>query len=144
MQAVPLNYWAVLVCGVVSIGLGSLYYGPLFGKMWISMMGWDKKSPAEQEEMKKGMMKSYVLSFIGSLVMAYVLAHVLVFASTYTKSVGVAAGLMVGFWTWLGFIAPVTMGSVLWGNHSWKFWTLSNGYQLIQLLIFGVILSVWK
>jgi len=141
---VPVNYWAILVCGIASMVWGSIYYGPLFGKMYISMMGWDKKSPAEQEAAKKGMMKSYVLSFVGSLVMAYILSHVLAFGTSYMHSEGVSAGLSTGFWMWLGFIAPVTMGDILWGNKTWKFWLLSNAYYLIQLLIFGVILSLWK
>ncbi|MBI4363277.1 MAG: DUF1761 domain-containing protein [Candidatus Doudnabacteria bacterium] len=143
-MTVPVNYWAVLVCGGVSIVLGYLWFGPLFGKMWIRMMGWDKIDPVQQEEMKKGMMKSYVLTVIGALVMAYVLAHALVFASTYLNSEGVGAGLMVGFWNWLGFVAPVTLGVVLWEGKPWKLWILNNGYQLIQLLVFGVILALWK
>ncbi len=144
MQAVPTNYLAVLVCGIVSLVLGFIYYGPLFGKTYIRLMGWDKRSPAEQEEMKKGMGKNYALAFLGSLVMAFVLSHSLVFASSYMNASGFSAGLQVGFWSWLGFIAPVTLGDVLWGGKSWKFWTLANGYQLIQLLVFGVILALWK
>lgn len=144
MQAVPINYLAVLVCGVASMVLGFLWYGPMFGKMYISMMGFDKMDPAKQEAMKKGMTKSYVLSFIGALVMALVLAHALVFAESYMNASGALAGLQVGLWNWLGFIAPVTMGNVLWGNQTWKLWLLGNGYNLVQLLMFGVILALWK
>ena len=141
---VPVNYWAVLVCGVASIALGSLWYGPLFGKMWMKMMGWDKMDPSKVEQIKKGAAKGYVVSFVGALVMSYVLAHYLVFASVYTETEGVSAGLMVGFWTWLGFIAPVTLGSVLWDGKPLKLWVLNNGYNLIQLLIIGTILALWK
>ena len=141
---VQVNYLAILACGVASIVLGSIWYGPLFGKMWIKEMGWDKVDSSKQAEMKKGMYKSYSLSFIGSLIMAYVLSHALVFASAYLQTEGISAGLTAGFWNWLGFIAPVTMGNVLWGNQSWKLWMVGNGYCLIQLLIFGMILSVWK
>ncbi len=144
MQAVSINCWAVLVCGVVSVVLGSIWYGPLFGKMWIHEMGFDKMSESEREAAKKGMMKSYVLSFIGALVMAFVLAHSLLFAESYLKISGISAGLQAGFWSWFGFIAPVTMGNVLWGRSSWKLWFVSNGYQLIALLVYGVILASWK
>jgi hypothetical protein len=124
--------------------LGYVYFGPLFGKMYIQLMGLDKMDPVKSEEMKKGMMKSYVFAFIGSLVTAYVLSHMLVFATAYMKTSGVSAGLSTGFWVWLGFVAPVTMGMVLWGTHPWKLWVLNNGYNLIQLLMFGVILALWK
>lgn len=123
--------------------LGFLWYGLLFGKSWMRMMGWDPNDTAKMEAMKKEANKGYALMFIGSLVMAYVLAHALVFASVYTKTEGVAAGLMVGFWNWLGFIAPVTLGSVLWEGKSWKLWVFNNAYNLVQLLVFGVILVSW-
>ncbi len=143
MPEIIINYWAVLACGVVSMVLGFLWYGLLFGKAWVRLMGWDPANQARMEEMQKGANKGYALSFLGALVMAYVLAHALVFASSYTNTGGVPAGLMVGFWNWLGFIAPVTLGSVLWEGKSWKLWTFNNGYNLLQLLVFGVILALW-
>ncbi len=144
MQAVPVNYLAVLVCGIASMVFGFLWYGPIFGKPWMRMMGWDPNNAALMAEMKKGAQKGYAFMFVGSLIMAYVLAHSMVFASDYTHTSGLPAGIMVGFWSWLGFVAPVTIGSVLWEGKSWKLWSLNNGYYLIQLLMFGVILSIWK
>lgn len=145
MPVVPVNCWAVLLCAVVSMVLGTLWYGPLFGKPWMKMMG---ISQAEMEAGKKkgmkGMGKSYSLMFVGSLVMAFVLQHSLIFASAYLNISGVSAGLQAGFWSWLGFIAPVTLGSVLWEKKPWKLWALNNGYQLVFLLISGAILATWK
>lgn len=135
------NWLAILLCGVASMVLGFLWYGPLFGKPWMQMMGIDPNNQALMEQMKKGAQKSYGLMFLGSLVMAYIFAHFLVYASDYTNTVGVSAGLSVGFWAWLGFIAPVTLGSILWEGKSWKLWILNNGYNLLQLLVFGLILS---
>lgn len=40
----------------------------------------------------------------------------LVFAGAYLKVEGASAGSMVGFWNWLGFVVPLTLGSVLWGK----------------------------
>jgi hypothetical protein len=50
---------------------------------------------------------------------------------------------MSGFFNWIGFIAPVTLGTVLWGGKSWKLWLIDNGFYLIDLLIMGMILAVW-
>ena len=138
---VPINYLAVVACAIASMVLGFLWYGPVVGKQWMALM---KITPEQMAAGKdKGMSKSYALMFIGSLVMAYVLAHALVFAATYLKASGVSAGLTAGFWNWLGFIAPVTLGSVLWEGKSWKLWVLNNAYQLLNLLVMGVILAVW-
>ncbi|OHA21318.1 MAG: hypothetical protein A2849_03215 [Candidatus Taylorbacteria bacterium RIFCSPHIGHO2_01_FULL_51_15] len=141
MPDIPINYLAVLVCGVASMVLGSLWYGPLFGKQWIALSG---MTPEQMEQgKKKGMAKLYALSFLGSLLMAYVLAHSLIFASSYFETSGISAGLMAGFWSWLGFVAPVTLGSVLWDGKPWRLWILNNGYQLLLLLIMGAILALW-
>lgn len=147
MPVVPVNYPAILACGVASMVIGSLWYGPLFGKPWMKLMGF---TPEKMEAMKKDpagkkkMMRSYGLMFVGSLVMAYVLSHALVFASTYLGSSGVSAGLMTGFWNWLGFIAPVTLGSVLWEGKPWRLWILNTGHYLATLCAMGVILALWK
>lgn len=142
MPAVPINYWAVLVAAIASMVLGFLWYGPLFGKLWMKLS--DMKAEDMSAAKAKGMGKSYFISFVGSLVMSYVLAHALVFASAYMKVSGVTVGLSTGFWNWLGFVAPITMGNVLWYGKSWKLWLLNNGYYLLSLLLMGVILAVWR
>ncbi len=143
MSPVPINYLAVLVCGLSAMVIGSLWYGPLFGKQWVALMGISK--PAQMDPaMKKAMMKSYALMFIGALVMAFVLAHSEIFAATYLKVSGASAGLEAGIWNWLGFIAPATLGKVLWERKPWKLWFLDNGYWLVQLCVMGLILAYWQ
>jgi hypothetical protein len=129
------------MAAIASMVLGFLWYGPIFGKMWMKMMG--MKMADMKKAQAKGMTMQYGLMFVGSLVMAYVLAHALVFASAYTKTSGISAGLMVGMWNWLGFIAPVTLTSVLWEGKSWNLWLLNNGYYLVSLLTMGAILAMW-
>ena len=142
MTPVPVNYLAVLIAAVSSIVLGFLWYGPLFGKQWAKLMGWSEKD-METMKAKGGMGKLYALQALGSLVMSFVLAHALVFASKYTNTSGISAGLMTGFWNWIGFIAPVSLGSVLWEGKSWKLWLLNNAYYLVTLSVMGIILSNW-
>lgn len=141
ISMVPVNYLAVLAAAVASIILGSLWYGPIFGRQWMAMMGITPQSMEEAK--KKGVGKLYVIAFIGSLLMAYVLSHFIVFARAYLGTSGLEAGLMSGFWGWLGFVAPVTLGSVLWEGKSWRLWFLNNGYYLILLLVMGAILAMW-
>lgn len=139
---VPINYWAVLVGAISNMVLGFLWYGPLFGKQWMALMAF---TPEKMKEMKaKGMGKSYALLALGSLLMSYVTGHALIFASSYLQITGVAAGLMVGFWNWIGFVAPVTMGTFLWEGKSWKLWFLNAIYYLVALCIMGVILALWR
>lgn len=139
---IEVNYLAVLVAAIAGMVVGFLWYGPVFGKIWIRLSG---ITDAQIEEAKKkGMTTNYILAYVGTAVMAYVLAHSLVFASSYTNTSGVSAGLMAGFWNWLGFVMPVLLGAVLWEGKSWHLWVLNNGHYLVSLVVMGVILAVWS
>jgi hypothetical protein len=135
-MGVPVNFVAILIAAIANMVLGYIWYGPLFGKAWM------KLSQIKMDKMKSsGMGKSYALMFLGSLVMAWVLAHALVFGNAYLHTSGAQSGIMVGFFNWLGFVAPVMLSSVLWDGKPWKLWLLNSGYYLIGLMLMGVILA---
>jgi len=138
---VPINYLAVVAAAVASMAIGFVWYGPLFGKQWMALMGFTKESMNAAKA--KGMSKSYALMTIGSLVMAYVLANGLVFGNSYLNMYGVSAGLQGAFWYWLGFVAPVLLGLVLWDGKPWKLFFLNAGYYLVSMLAMGAILAGW-
>lgn len=142
---IEVNYLAVLVCGVVAMIIGGLWYGPIFGKSWIKEMGIPQ---SEVDVMKakgqKSMAKSYIIMFIGALVMAYVLSHVVAMANLSGISTGAGGGVSGGFWMWLGFVVVVLLGQVLWEKKSWKLWTINVAYYLVVLLINGAIIGAWR
>ncbi len=144
MTQVIINYWAVLVAAIVNMALGFAWYGPLFGKYWIKLMG---ITPEQAErgriEMQKKMWGIYGMTFIGSLLMSFVLYHSIFFASSYLNVTGILAGFMGGFWSWLGFILPVSLSAVFFEGKSWRLFILNNGYYLTVLLIMGAILALW-
>jgi hypothetical protein len=141
-MAIPINWWALIVATIISFALGFVWFGPLFGKAWMSSMGISMPTVITPE-MKKKMTRGYTIVLIGSFIMNFVLLHNIVFGAAYLHLSGVSAGLQAGFWNWLGFIAPVTVGSVLWENRPWKFWIITSGYYLVVLLINGIILASW-
>lgn len=144
MIQVYVNYVAVVAAAIVNMVLGFVWYGPLFGKQWVALMGWSKeKIEAGNKKMKQEGWKTYLLAFAGSLVMAGVLRYSLVFASSYMHASGLYAGVMTGFWMWFGFVAPVTLGAVLWEGKPWKWWVLMNGYYLVALVVTASLLSLW-
>ncbi len=136
---ITINYLAVLVAAIGSMILGAIWYGPLFGKMWSNLMGWGAMSPEQMAEMKKKAGKGYFWMFIGSMVTAYVMAHI-IFAF---KAADLSGGLQAGFWIWLGFVGPITMGSILWEGKPVKLWVLNNGFQLLNLMWMGALLALW-
>lgn len=133
-----LNYIAIFVAAVASMTLGFLWYGPVFGKKWIALMGFTKEQMDSAKA--KGMTASYGIAFLGSLLTSYVLAHFV----SYLNANDISGGLQIGFWIWLGFVATVALGSVLWEGRSWKLYGLNMGYQLANFLTIGAILAVWQ
>jgi hypothetical protein len=136
-----INYVAVVAAAVASLVVGFLWYGVLFKKQWMSLMGITHESVSG---MKMSANQAYFVQFIASLIMAYVLAHSLVYANPYLSTRDLGAGLLVGFWNWLGFVMPVTLGMVLWENKPWKLWLLNASNYLVSLMVMGAILSLWK
>lgn len=132
-----INILAVIACAIVSVIVGSLWFGPLFGKIWIKEMGWT------EEEIKKGkeqnMNKAYALTILGSIFSAFVLGQII----AGTNTVGAWDGAIVGFWAWLGFAIPLFLSNVLWEGKSWKMFRINAGYQLVTWFIMGAILGMW-
>jgi hypothetical protein len=48
-----IHYWAVLVSAIVSMIIGSIWYGPLFGKLFMREMGMDTWSKEKQDANKQ-------------------------------------------------------------------------------------------
>ena len=129
-----MNWVAIVVAAIAQFVIGWIWYGPLFGKTWMSMMGMSQQSMS-----REGMGKTMVLTFIGSLVTAAVLSMLVGWMGAKTLGAGIAAG----FWAWLGFVATVTLGGVLFAKMSWNLYILNNAYQLISLAVMGAILAKW-
>jgi hypothetical protein len=139
MMQISVNFWAVLVSAIASMVVGSIWYGPLFGKTFMGAMGMDQWSPEKKEAMKKSMTLSYLWQFIASLVMFYVLAWFVGALNQMT----VMGAVTTAFLAWLGFIVPLKFGDALWGGKMVLFWIgMSN--SLVTLLVGAAIIGAWK
>jgi len=135
---VAINYWAVLVSGLSSMVLGFIWYSPIvFGEVWMKLSGFSKRNMEAMN--KSAMAKMYGLNLIAAFVTAYVLAH---FIGLFGSSTA-AEGVETAFWIWLGFIAPIMFGSVLWEQKPVKLYLINVSYQLVMVGIMGMILASW-
>ena len=137
LQQVDVNYLAVLAAAIASMIVGFIWYGPLFGKMWMQSMKMDNKKM--QEAKKKGMGKTYILAFLTTLIMSYVLAHFV----DYVEAKTVMDGVILGFWLWIGFLATTQIGSVLWEGKPVKLYLINTLHYLVALAVMAAILAVW-
>jgi len=137
------NYFAVFACAVAALVIGFLWFGPIFGKQWMSLMGMDALPPEKMAEGKKRMPVMAGIQFIAALIMATTLSYILAYAGAFTGKTGTVLGIETGAWEWIGFVAPVTLGMVLWEGKPWTLWAIVAGNWLVTLCTMGVILSLW-
>src|SRR3989344_4363837 len=136
---ITVNYVALLAAGVISMGVGFLWYSPvLFAKPWMKLMGYTAESLQQKQ---KEMAKMYMLSFIATLVTAYMLSHVMTLSINTFGFNSVMTGFTTAFSIWLGFVAPVQLTDVLFGSKKWSLFAINTGYQLVSLLAMGVVIG---
>lgn len=136
MGHVDINYLAVLVCAVVPMLIGAVWYGPLFGKAWMEAVG------KTEEEIRKDFnpAKTYGLTVVANFVVAYVLARIM----GYAGASFVIDGLMIALLCWLGFTAGTFYINNLFEAKPNKLLIINIFYHLVVVLVYSVILSVWK
>lgn len=126
------NYIAVVLGAVLNMILGMLWYGPLFGKLWLRLI--DKKAEDIQ-----GSPRLYVFSFVAAILAALTLALVVgAFGAT-----GFFRGVLSGGVVWLGFVATVTLTFSIFEGPKLSVWLLFILYQLVIFMIEGGLFAVW-
>ncbi len=135
------NYLAILVCSILAMVIGALWYGPIFGKKWLEVVGATTEDLEKRKEMQKGAFKLYVVQFILTLFQVWVLAY-------YIEGWKDASGLENALWIWSAFVIPVIAGTAMWNNDSakiaWARFLIQGGYQLVIFVVFGIVLGIWK
>jgi len=133
-----INYSAVLIAGIAPMIVGFLWYGPLFGKLWMSLIGFSEERLNELK--KRGMGRYYGIAFVAALLTAFVLA--------WLGKIGDANTLLhwfqIAFWVWLGFVVTTMVDSVLWEGKSWKLYLLNISQKFVSIFVMAIIFALWK
>lgn len=132
----PINYLAVVVSAVVKFSIGALWYSPaLFANPWMQYTGVTEEMAAEANRAVL-----FGGSFVLYLLQAYILAHFV----HYTGSKDAKDGAQTGFWIWLGFMTTLLMQGTLYERRAMALWAINSGYELLSILVMGVILAAWR
>lgn len=141
METSLVNYWAVFTGAVLSMILGFIWYGPLFGKKWMEIVGVDPADLEARKKMQKSAGPLYGVQFVLTLFQITVLAYLVADAQS-------DGGVERALWVWSAFIIPTLAGTVMWTNETarlkWARFLIQGGYQLVLFVIFGVLLQFWK
>lgn len=132
------NWFAVLVAGIVAFFIGGAWYTALFGKAWVEASGYS------EEQMAKMHAERPMPVYFGTLVACYIfIAFVvaLIVQATGVKTAGQGVGL--GILLWL-VAAPIGMTGHISGPKKWGAYVIDVSYQLVYLVVMGALLAWWR
>lgn len=139
-----IHFLPVLVCAIISLILGSIWYGPLFGKAWMRIIKADPDcmtDPVKRKEAQKKALPLYILQFVLSIFEIWVLAH---FIQGWSDVSPIESSL----WIWAAFVMPTVAGASMWSGDSrkdaWQRFWLTAGFQLVLFIVFALVLSAWS
>lgn len=128
------NLWAVLVCGILSLAIGYVWYLPqVFGNIWM------RENNLKPEDLNASDYTPYIISFVSFTILALVLAWVMqaTVADTLFSSLRIAVSL------WAGFTLAPFVTNYRFSRRSWLAIAVDAGYALVAALLFAVILWAW-
>ena len=136
-----INYLAIAVCAVLSMVIGFIWYGPLFGKQWMKVTGATALDKEARKKMQQSAGPLYGIQLLLSIFQVWVLAY-------YIQNWSTISGLTNALWIWAAFILPTVAGSSMWnndkGNVKWARFLIQTGYQLVLFTVYGIILGLWR
>jgi hypothetical protein len=139
MSFSTINIWAVLVATLSTFLVGWLWYGPLFGKAWMSAVG------LSEEKIQQGnMAKIFGFAFLFELIMAFNLAVFLTGSPEAAEMMNAQMGAFYGFLAGFGWVFFALAVNSLYEQKSWKYIFINGGYWTVAFTIMGLILGAWK
>ena len=136
MYPIEVNFIAALAAALAVFALGALWYGPLFGKAWLSC-----QSASKEDLMASGSMRrTFGLSLAAYALMALTVGMFVFLINPPDLSKGLwLAGVLC-----VGIALPGTLTSVLYSANKFGLFWINAGYQLTSFLLVGAIMTIWR
>ena len=127
-----INWLSVIVAAISSFFIGGIWYGPIFGKSWMTEFGFT------EEDLKK---RSIPKTFGLSLLLAFIAALILeLFIGAEADMV---FGMMAGFFAGFGWVATFLGILYLFEMKSLKAYLINAGFCIVSLTIMDAVLGAW-
>jgi len=129
-----INYLAVIVAALCSFIVGWIWYGPLFGKIWMKLHGFSK------DDLNEGTLSMPVIMIINYIATALAALAIAMFIGPEANAgFGIFAGIMIAvFW-----IGTSRLNDVLYERKPLGLFFINVGYTLVIYVIMGAILGAW-
>lgn len=132
--SVSVSWLGILLAVIAAMVIGSIWYGPLFGKKWMKIV----KRKRGESSPTGPMLIMLALSIVQVFVISHFIVYVAYFYPTYSD---VSVGLLTGLWAFVGFVLPALASKTIFEKGSLDLLKINLGNQLITLAAIGVILG---
>jgi len=134
MEHTVISFWTLLIAIFASMALGAIWYSPLlFGKTW-----------AESHNFGMIQLKPTFKEYLGTFFLTLVLVWVFSCLLDWLNIAGLGATLKFASLIWLGFVTTTHFSGVIWARKPFTAYLIDTLYHLINLLLIGTILALWR
>lgn len=162
-----MNFYILFISAIVPVIVGSIWYGPLFGKAWMNIMGFTEES-LKDTNMVKTLIICFILSFLISLALMPMVIHQMgvfstlagepgfneqsgdafVYFENFTNTYGdrfrtFKHGAFHGALNGLFLVMPILGTIALFEKKSFKYVAINSGYWIVTLALMGGVICQW-
>lgn len=133
----------ILVAAVFQWLLGALWYGLIFRKSWMKLVGFT------EGEKPKNRIFGMVASFVACLLLSFVLSQFLALTAQLAALGGAVgpttftAGMKLGIICWLGFLAPPLFTQHIFENRRANLFAINAAYWLLAMGFGAALLAAF-
>jgi hypothetical protein len=134
------NFVPIIISAIVFMIVGTLWYGPFWGKKWMTLVNLTQASKdIPTTDPRRSMPFVMLLTFISALITSFVLAVLL--KSLLITTIGPA--LTLAFFVWLGFVAMTFSHRVLFERSSPLLYVINASQYLAAFVLGTFVLVLW-
>lgn len=132
-----LNWFAVIVMTIAGFMIGWLWYGLLFGRVWMAEMNITRESmKANPPNMPKLFGTGLALTLVSTFALAWLLRALGTTHALNGAELGAVLGLLV--------VGARMANGGLWENRSLKLSAINIGHEVALFAVQGAVLAVWR
>ncbi|TAL14849.1 DUF1761 domain-containing protein [Patescibacteria group bacterium] len=137
-MSADINWIAIILAAISTMIVGSIWYGPLFGKLWAKLTGVKPDPDFRGGKAALQYIKAFLASLLTSIVLAYVIAIV---HKNSTDSYFVDA-IFVGLLLWGGFTAARIFMHDIFEGRPTQLTALNIAHELITIVVMSGIIGL--
>lgn len=131
-----LNYFGLTICGIVSFLISAIWFGPLFGKVWLEYSHLNQKKMEDIQSEKRG--KKLTIAAAGTLLTSVIYSWFIWRCSITSIWELVLFDALIC----TGFLFTNMLNGVLWGRQKIQTVLINLSYQFVNLLGQGIIILI--